>query len=368
MNFVHFLQFIRPKLVQRIRHNHKILFEQKIGKRNENYRFRQELYDYLVRGKFFRASLFLYTYTMYRNKDFEKIEFSQDVLDVACGLEFLQSFLLIHDDIMDDDDLRRGKPSFHVAVTRIIDWRPETNRERQLYKKTGESLAICMGDILYSYCFEILVRSVSQSLLPRVIECFSSVITQVGIAQMNDVRWGEEEKMPSQQKIEDMYAKKTGMYTFSLPLLLGFLLSKRKVKDSQLEETQLRELGKYSGILFQIQDDMIELYYQSDVTGKNSGSDILQNKKTYVMALLHALTKKKGFESELHKIIEKARKTINFQALRDFAQELKLWERIRNKQKTLLVKATSCLRMTSLVQKQRVLYENLLDFMMTRKQ
>ncbi len=366
MNFVHFLQFIRPKLVQRIRHNHKILFEQKIGRRNENYRFRQELYDYLVRGKFFRASLFLYTYVMYRNKDFEKIELSQDVLDVACGLEFLQSFLLIHDDIMDDDDLRRGKPSFHVAVTSIIDSKLET--EGQFYKKTGESLAICMGDILYSYCFEILVRAVPQTLLPGVIECFSSVITQVGIAQMSDVRWGEEEEMPSQQKIEDMYAKKTGMYTFSLPLLLGFLLSKRKVKDSQHEEAQLRELGKYSGILFQIQDDMIELYYQSDVTGKNSGSDVLQNKKTYVMALLHVLAKKKGFESELHRIIEKARKTINFQVLRDFAQELKLWERIRKKQKTLLVKAMGCLRKTSLLEKQRALYENLLDFMMTRKQ
>lgn len=240
-------------------------------------RWQHELFDRLLAfssgGKTIRGSLVCFSYSMFKEP------LSPDAVAVGAAMELFQSALLIHDDIMDQDHLRRGELSFHAQYQR-------QGRKLSLKqpKRFGESMGICGGDVGFFLAFEIL-GTLSHVSLPtrlKILQTFSSELTLVGLAQMDDVYFEAFPGEPSRQEIERLYRYKTARYTFSLPLTAGAVLA--EAPEPILSD--LSEIGENMGILFQITDDEIEIFQPEEQTGKSAGSDISRNKKTL---LRHAL-------------------------------------------------------------------------------
>ncbi len=195
------------------------------------------------------------------------------------AIELIQSGLLIHDDVMDRDNRRRGAPSIHVQYARLAD--APVGPEASHY---GTSLAICAGEIAIFLGFEAMAgikgpeerASVSQRL-------FAAEFGLVGLGQMRDIEAGSSPRFPSAGEILDIYRFKTARYSFSLPLAMGWILGggRRAVVP------RLRRLGEDLGLMFQIKDDELGLYGSSAATGKPVGSDVRQGKKTlYALGVL----------------------------------------------------------------------------------
>jgi len=184
-----------------------------------------------------------------------------DVMAAAVGVEVIQSFTLIHDDIMDDDDLRRGVPSVH--------------REYDL------STAILAGDTLYSKAFECMLRTdAPPERSVAAMEELATACTRICEGQSLDVEFEGREDVGVDEYLEMIESKTAVLYAAaaSIPaVLLG-------VDDAA--RTALHGYGLDVGRAFQIQDDLLDLTTPSDRLGKQRGSDLAENKRTLVT--LHA--------------------------------------------------------------------------------
>ncbi len=180
----------------------------------------------VVAGKTVRGALVLLAYSFTNEKP------SQEAIAAAAVMELLQTALLIHDDIMDGDTVRRGKPTLHVQ-----------------YK--SESLAMCVGDALFFLAFELLGSIETDALtLGRIIRLVGREYQAVCIAQMADVA-----KTPkTKEETLALYTYKTARYTFAVPLMIGATIAgttKEMLK-------YLESYGVAVGVLFQIQDDVLD--------------------------------------------------------------------------------------------------------------
>ncbi len=237
------------------------------------------LRNYMEGGKMIRGSLVFLGEELFREP------VPHNSVRVAAAMELLQAFLLIHDDIMDRDDLRRGKPSMH-AQYREVAW----SRKKQLRLEDsadyhlGEALAICVGDISAFLAFELVAQiHVPDQIRVHMLRLLSQEIVKVGVAQMQDVYNGYVRGNVPRENIMSVYTYKTGRYTFSLPLMLGALLGERE-EVSLL--SQLATIGERLGRAFQIKDDQLGLFGTAEEIGKPVGSDVKEDKKTIVRTLL----------------------------------------------------------------------------------
>lgn len=230
------------------------------------------LVEFSGRGKMIRGVLVLLGAALYGRRQ-------DDVtLDAAATMELLQSFLLIHDDIMDEDTQRRGGPSIHARYVE--------QGAREGYEHTshlGLSLGICAGDVSAFLALDILshLDCTPESLRP-LLSLVTREIISVGVAQMNDVSFGFHPSEVVPHEIREVYRYKTGRYTFSLPLSMGAVLA----GGGETATARLSEIGEYMGIVFQIKDDELGLYESGDDIGKPPGSDLRENKKTLYRAYL----------------------------------------------------------------------------------
>jgi geranylgeranyl diphosphate synthase type I len=184
-----------------------------------------------------------------------------DVMRAAVAIEVIQSFTLIHDDIMDDDDLRRGVPAVH--------------REYDL------ETAILAGDTLYSKAFEIMLESGARPERSldalRMLAC---TCTRICEGQSFDVEFERREDVGEAEYLEMVELKTAVLYgaAASVPAtLLG------------ADDETVKALYRYGinvGKAFQIQDDVLDLTVPSDVLGKQRGSDLVEGKRTLIT--LHA--------------------------------------------------------------------------------
>ncbi len=180
----------------------------------------------VVTGKTIRGSLVLLSYCFTNKKP------SEDAIKLAAALELLQTALVIHDDIMDHDDMRRGIASLHTQ-----------------YK--SESLAMCAGDVLFFMAFELLGSiKTDATTLGRIVRLVGREYQSVGVAQMGDVAKAAKTKLD----ICNLYTYKTARYTFAVPLMLGATLA-QTTKETL---TYLESFGVSAGVLFQIRDDMLD--------------------------------------------------------------------------------------------------------------
>lgn len=232
----------------------------------------QRLEQFSHGGKGVRGGLFLLSAEIFGFKE-ENISF-----DIAAVLEILQASLLIHDDIMDNDFVRRGNPS--VFAQYIKNGEKIQTTDSLSY---GKSMAICVGDIGFFIAMQIAHNAlVNHKNRDALLELLHKELIIVGLAQMDDVTFAANKEVPSTEEILNMYLYKTAHYTFSLPLTLGGIIGNQNSDTI----SQLEKLGEHLGLLFQLKDDELSVYGDEKITGKPVGSDIRENKKTILRALL----------------------------------------------------------------------------------
>ncbi len=183
----------------------------------------------------------------------------EDALPPALAVEITHSFTLIHDDIMDDDPVRRGEPSVHVR------W--------------GESTAILTGDFLYSKAFEQVLDEVHPpEKQNRMLRVLAETCTRICEGQSVDIS-GD---ITSEEEYMRMVEMKTGVL-FGAAGALGALSA--DADDEAVD--RLYDFGVKTGKAFQIHDDVLDLTTSSEELGKQRGSDLVEGKPTLVA--LHAL-------------------------------------------------------------------------------
>ena len=200
-------------------------------------------------GKRMRPMLLLMAYQLYK----EDID---TAMTAALGIEYYHNFTLLHDDVMDRADMRRGKPTVH--------------------KVWNENAAILSGDNMLVMAFRHMA-AVPTPYLKAVMDLFIETAQQVDEGQQMDIDF--ESRMDVQ---EEEYIEMIRLKTSVLPacaLKLGAILADAPETDVQA----LYDFGINLGLSFQLQDDLLDVYGDPATFGKNIGGDILCNKKTYML-------------------------------------------------------------------------------------
>lgn len=199
-------------------------------------------------------------------------------LSAAMSVELVHSGFLVHDDIMDNDELRRGFPTVFAQYLPIAG-KAGAASARDL----AVGLGICAGDIAY-FLAEGLLQTlpVKPDLRSKVSAFFNREVVRVGLGQMDDVWWGQVKAEPTAKDIERIYRFKTSRYTFSLPCVMGGMIAELPAKTLD----KLAEAGEHMGIAFQLRDDELGLISEEADTSKPAGSDARENKKTLIRLTL----------------------------------------------------------------------------------
>ena len=196
--------------------------------------------------------------------DIFKIEYKILII-IGAAVECIHAYSLIHDDLpcMDNDKLRRGKPSTHI--------------------KFGESTAVLAGNSLLTMAFEILSSSnlrINEKIKVDLVQKLSETSGHLGIAGGQYLDLSFEKKKISKNKIIDMEIKKTGKL-FSFCCVVPAIIKKKNNKDIKFFEN----IGSDIGLLFQIADDLIDFKGSSKIAGKITGKDKKKGKATLISLL-----------------------------------------------------------------------------------
>ena len=205
-------------------------------------------------GKKIRSYLTVAAFDLFEIKE-------EEAIAVAASIECVHSYSLIHDDLpsMDNDDFRRGKESTH--------------------KKFGESTAILAGNSLLTVAFEILTSdhlNLEKEVKSDLVFALASCSGHLGIAGGQFLDLSFERKDQNEKSIIDMQNKKTGE-------LMGFCTEAAAIVAKKKEDRQqLKEIGLDIGLLFQIADDLLDVYGDQDKLGKPSKQDDKKGKATLI--------------------------------------------------------------------------------------
>ena len=210
-----------------------------------------EASDHLIKagGKKLRPSLVVLSCEAVGGK-------SEDALKTAAAIEFIHTFSLIHDDIMDKDEMRRGKPSVHVL------W--------------GEPMAILAGDTIFSKAFEAIAETNMENVPPqKIIDALKTVVDScIKLCEGQALDIGFEGNLDvMEDEYLNMIYKKTGA-------LIAAATKAGAIMGGGTEEQieALSEYGRLIGLAFQIQDDYLDVVSDAEKIGKPVGSDMLRVK------------------------------------------------------------------------------------------
>ena len=212
------------------------------------------LYDplrYMIQigGKRIRPRLCLTAYALYKD------EFIEEILTPAAAIEVFHSFTLIHDDIMDKADVRRGVPT--------------------VYRKWDENTAILSGDVMSIESYKMIAKA-PVKVLPQVLDLFNKTAAEVCEGQQFDMDFENEDYVPMTD-----YMKMIGLKTAVLiacAAKMGALIAEAPAESCNL----LYKYGYDLGLAFQVADDWLDTYADPKVFGKAIGGDILNNKKNWL--------------------------------------------------------------------------------------
>ncbi len=214
-------------------------------------------------GKVLRGSLVLLTAELYGRK------VDEAGLAMAAAIELMHASLLVHDDIMDNDRLRRGQPTIFAQYENS-----EVGQKSLNPLVFGQALGTCFGDLGFFMAWQLISRSGELSV--ELSDLFGREMSAVCLAQMEDVAAGLADEELTEEQIIEIYRFKTARYTFSLPLMCGAVLAGQSAEVLQ----KLERLGECLGLMFQLKDDELGIFGDTKQTGKPVGSDISENKKT----------------------------------------------------------------------------------------
>lgn len=192
----------------------------------------------------------------------------RDASHAMLAMELLQVYLLVHDDWMDDDDVRRGGPAVHVALRAALG-----------DVRMGDAAAVLAGDLASGYAQEVL----SESPLPadrvlRAVRAFAEIQEEVVVGQLSEMRTKPNGTLGKTKavSVERVHALKTASYTVTGPVKLGALLA----GASPEAVSAFERYGRPLGVAFQLRDDLLGVFGDPSATGKPVWNDLRQGKRT----------------------------------------------------------------------------------------
>ena len=198
---------------------------------------------------------------------------SSTAMIAASTVEMVHNFTLVHDDIMDNDEMRHGVPTVH--------------------KKFGMPIAILAGDVLFSKAFQIISESkLSPNANTHLISRLAKACVDVCEGQLLDIKMADEKRIPTEKEYITMIGKKTAAL-FDVSCAMGAICATNKPKDI----SNLSTFGRNLGIAFQITDDLIGVMGDPKVTKKPVGNDLREGKKS--LPILMAIKLAKGNEKKI---------------------------------------------------------------------
>ena len=200
-------------------------------------------------GKRMRPVLMLLAYNLFKDDP-------QSILSSACALETYHNYTLLHDDLMDNADLRRGHETVH--------------------KKWDANTAILSGDSMLVLAYK-LMADCRQDKLKEVLDIFTETALEIGEGQQYDMDFENRMDVREDEYIE-MIRLKTSVL-LACALKIGAVLADAGAADAD----RLYSFGEKIGLAFQLQDDFLDVYGDTKVFGKAIGGDIVSNKKTYML-------------------------------------------------------------------------------------
>lgn len=222
-----------------------------------------------IGGKRMRPVLMLLAYNLFKDNP-------QSILNQACALETYHNYTLLHDDLMDNADLRRGHETVH--------------------KRWNANTAILSGDSMLVLAFQQMAQC-PEDKLKAVLDLFTETALEIGEGQQYDMDFEHRMDVREDEYIE-MIRLKTSVL-LACALKMGALLADASADDADL----LYTFGEQIGLAFQLQDDFLDVYGDTKVFGKAIGGDIVSNKKTFMLinAFLRANEQQRA---ELHRWVE----------------------------------------------------------------
>ncbi len=294
--------------------------------------------DYILQlgGKRLRPVLLLMSYNLYK-------EDIKAALPAAYAYEIFHNFSLVHDDIMDEAPLRRGKATIH--------------------QKYDINTGILSGDVMLIYAYKYLLDIEKKEVIPEILSIFTKVSADVCIGQQYDINF----ETAKQVTIEE-YLKMIELKTAALiagAMYTGALLAGASKVDCQ----NLYEFGLNIGTAFQLQDDILDTYGDAATFGKRIGGDIVQNKKTYLVltALERAnSTQRKQLENLLssHPVDEEAK----IEEVTQLFNELNIKELANKKRDEYHLKAVKNLESLAIEGKKLIPLKNVAESLLKRVQ
>ncbi len=185
------------------------------------------------------------------------------LLDVGAAIEIIHNFTLVHDDIMDDDDVRRGRPAVHIEY--------------------DLPTAINAGDAMLAIAFEAMAvaEGIEPELLPFLVKRIGRMVRKCSEGQQLDIEFEDREVVSEEEYIEMIHGKTAAMF-----LTCAEVGSHLAGADEEIIQC-MHDWGLALGLCFQLIDDLIDVLSDSDTLGKPSGSDVAQGKRT--LMVIHAL-------------------------------------------------------------------------------
>ena len=213
-------------------------------------------------GKRVRPVLMLLSYNMYKDNP-------ETILSSACALETYHNYTLLHDDLMDNAEIRRGHETVH--------------------KKWDANTAILSGDSMLVLAYERMAQCPKEK-LPEVLSLFTETALEIGEGQQYDMDFENRTDVKEAEYIE-MIRLKTSVL-LACAVKMGAILADASAEDAE----NLYKFGEQIGLAFQLQDDFLDVYGDPAVFGKAIGGDITSNKKTFMLinAFNHATAEQKA--------------------------------------------------------------------------
>lgn len=202
-----------------------------------------------IGGKRIRPVLMLLSYNLYKDNP-------ESILMQACALETYHNYTLLHDDLMDNADVRRGMPTVH--------------------RKWDANTAILSGDSMLVLAYQRMAQCAPSKLKP-VLDLFTETALEIGEGQQYDMDFERRTDVTEAEYIE-MIRLKTSVL-LACAMKTGAILADAPAADAD----RLYQFGEQIGLAFQLQDDLLDVYGDPAVFGKAIGGDIVSNKKTYML-------------------------------------------------------------------------------------
>lgn len=265
-------------------------------------------------------------------------EVDQRIIKASVSLELMQSYLLIHDDIIDRSDVRRGGPSFHLLF----------NYE----ERVNEGLAIVCADLADAFSHEALLENdFPPDRLNNAMMLMSKTVEYTGIGQLMDITFPLGDSMTTDD-VTAIHEFKTAHYTVNGPLKIGSILSGYPNPD------KIDEYGIALGIAFQIKDDILGMFGDEKGIGKSIVGDFQEGKKTHLILYSYQLAREGDVKFIRERLGKKSISNSEFERVKKIVRNCGALEKTEELSKKYYEKAISSIdKITSSPERRREMRE-----------